>query len=111
MKKIVVVAIALIASPAFAGETIVGRWAPNRAACGSAMGGEIAIDPKMIVADDWRCDFSTVQRSGDIVTWNGTCGFPEPAKRATVVATSSGAALSLRINGGAADRYVRCPRA
>jgi hypothetical protein len=85
----------------------VGRWAPDPRQC-LPSAGAIAIDPLSIVGDDFRCDFNSVSRSGDAVTWQGRCGFPEPPKPATVVATARGETLSLKINGGENGPYRRC---
>jgi hypothetical protein len=97
-------------APALAqGRTIVGDWAPEGAEC-TPLAGTIAIGPLSIVGDDMRCDFRSVSRSGDVVTWHGGCGFPEPEERATVVAATQGDRLFLMINGGRNGPYRRCAR-
>ena len=95
-------------APALAqGRTIVGEWALEHADC-TPLAGSIVIGPLSIVGDDMRCDFRSVSRSGDVVTWRGGCGFPEPEERATVVAAAQGDRLFLTINGGRNGPYRRC---
>lgn len=91
------------------GRTIVGEWAPDPRQC-TPMAGAISILPLAIVGDDMRCDFSGVSRAGDVVTWRGRCGFPDPAKPTTVVAALRGEALSIRFNGSAPNQFRRCAR-
>lgn len=91
------------------GRTIVGEWAPNPREC-TPIGGAITILPLGIVGDEMRCDFDTVVRQDNVVTWRGQCGFPEDVRRSTVVAATHGETLSVRINGQPADLYRRCRR-
>jgi len=81
------------------GRTIVGTWAPDPSECTPA-NGMIVIGPLDIVGDEFRCDFTSVSRAGDVVTWRGACGFPTPPKPTTVVARLSGETLHVSINGG-----------
>ncbi len=95
-------------APAWAGgRTIVGDWAPDPHQCWPSQGA-IAIRSLSVVGDDFRCDFRDVSRLDDVVTWRGTCGFPDPARPATVVASLRGDTLSMRINGGENGPYRRC---
>jgi hypothetical protein len=96
-----------VVPPAEAGQSIVGKWAPDPSQCAPAQG-MIGIGPLDMVGDEFRCDFSSVSRSGDVVTWTGSCGFPAPPEKATVVARLSGAVLHLRINGSDNGAYRRC---
>lgn len=89
------------------GRTIVGTWAPDPREC-TPVAGMIAIGPLSMQGDDFRCDFEDVARLDDVVTWHGTCGFPENARRATVVARLRGETLTVVIDGGADGPYRRC---
>lgn len=88
-------------------ETIVGTWKYEGGQCVPA-DGLISIGPKQIVGDEHRCDFDTVSRKGDVVTWKGLCGWPEDFKRATVVARLVGKRLYVDYGGGENDAMVRC---
>lgn len=99
--------VASTVAPALAAQSIVGLWAPDPKQCTPAQG-MIAIGPLQIGGDEFRCDFTSVKRSGDVVTWTGKCGFPTPPEKATVVASLGGAALRLRINGADNGAYRRC---
>ena len=102
------VACLLFAEPAdAAGRTIVGRWAPDPAQC-TPLGGMIAIDALDMVGDEFRCDFKSVSRAGDVVTWNGACGFPTLFEPAKVVASLDGDVLHVRINNEDNGAYRRC---
>ena len=59
----------------------------------------VVIGPLDIVGDEFRCDFTSVSRAGDVVTWRGACGFPTPFKPATVIARLTGEILRINING------------
>jgi hypothetical protein len=89
------------------GRTIAGTWAPDPNECTPA-NGMVVIGPLDIVGDEFRCDFTSVSRAGDVVTWRGTCGFPTPFKPATVIARLTGETLRININGGENDPYWRC---
>lgn len=89
-----------------AAQTIVGTWRTG-ASC-QINRGAVAIGPMHMVSDEWRCDFHDVNRVGDVVTWKGSCGFPEPFERATVRASLVGRMLHVRINGEDAGHWERC---
>lgn len=89
------------------GRTIVGEWAPDPHQCWPSQGA-IAISPLSVVGDEFQCNFNSVSRLGDVVTWRGTCGFPDVARPATVVASLRGDTLFMRINGGDNGPYRRC---
>jgi hypothetical protein len=100
--------IACLAGPALAeGRTIVGRWAPDPKNCVPSAGA-IVVGPLSLTADDMACEFGSVVRQGDQVTWRGKCGFGDSSTPATVVATLNGPTLSVRVNRQAADIYRRC---
>ena len=91
------------------GRTIVGTWAPDPRQC-TPVGGLIAIGPLNVQGDDFRCDFHDISRIGDVVTWHGWCGFPEHARRTTVVATLRADVLTVDIDGAESGPYRRCRR-
>lgn len=104
------VAVTLACGPApvmAAGRTIVGDWSPNPRMC-RPMDGALKIVPLGMAGDEFSCNFKSVARSGDVVTWRGSCGFTDGTKAATVVAALSGETLSLRINGNDFGSYRRC---
>lgn len=90
-----------------AGRTIVGDWAPDPRMC-RPMDGALKIVPLGMASDEFSCNFKNVVRSGDVVTWRGSCGFTDGTKTATVVAALRGEALSVRINGNDIGSYRRC---
>lgn len=92
-------------------ETIVGTWRHDDGVCTMADGG-IQILPMGIRDHDMQCDFRSVTRKGDIVTWKGTCNaYGESPEPATVVATLRGKLLTLASNGRPWEgRMVRCSR-
>ena len=93
-----------------AGHTIVGTWAPDPREC-SSIDGLVSIGPlDMMMGDEFRCSFRDVSRSGEIVTWHGSCGMPEQPKdnHSTVVAELRGKLLYVRLNGGQNGPYLRC---
>ena len=100
-------ALTAMAGNAGAAETIVGYWQPTDGSC-SPSGGGIYIGPKEIVGDEFSCQFKDVSRRGDVVTWAGRCGFPEPMQRSTVVASLRGRLLTVAVNGGQNGPYRRC---
>lgn len=77
--------------------SIVGHWALDHHRC-SLSDGMIWIEPMEMGGDEFRCDLSSVSRAGNTVVWQGRCGFPEPFKKATVVARTVGSALFFRVN-------------
>ena len=70
--------------------------------------GAIMITALGLTADEMSCDFKSVARQGDQVTWRGKCAFSDATKASTVVATLNGPSLSVRVNGQPADTYRRC---
>jgi hypothetical protein len=89
------------------GESIVGAWAPDPDNC-TPVGGMIAVTPLGLTGDEFRCDFKSVSRSGDVVTWRGKCGFPSPFEPAVAVASLRGSKLNIRINDADNGTYRRC---
>ncbi|MGU3661149.1 hypothetical protein [Methylobacterium fujisawaense] len=101
-------ALVCLAGPALAGgRTIVGQWAPDPKNCVPSAGA-IMITALGLTADEMSCDFKSVARQGDQVTWRGKCAFSDATKASTVVATLNGPSLSVRVNGQPADTYRRC---
>ena len=90
------------------GRTIVGAWALDEGECTPASG-MVVIGPLDLVGDEFRCDFKSVSRAGDVVTWHGACRLPTTAPEpAIVVARLSGEALHISINGDDNGDYRRC---
>ena len=90
------------------GRTIVGAWALDVGECTPASG-MVVIGPLDIVGDEFRCDFTSVSRTGDVVTWHGACELPTSSPEpAIVVARLSGAVLHISINGDDNGSYRRC---
>ena len=93
---------------AYAGpRSIVGRWALDPSNC-TPVGGMIHIEPLRMIGDEFQCKFDTVSRTGETVVWQGSCGFPEPFEKATVVARTTGSALHVRFNREDSGPYFRC---
>jgi hypothetical protein len=113
MKNLGAVALLLVASTTVtsARETIVGKWAQSSTAC-HQIGNSFNIGPKSLNnGDDMFCEFRTVARNGDVVTWNGTCRAPETPEPATIMATLRGDRLDLGSPGrptGLARGLRRC---
>jgi hypothetical protein len=89
------------ALPAVAAESIVGVWSSTRA-CNEI--DRIYIEPMGLGGEDWSCDFNSVGRKVNVVTWRGRCGSPDPEHdpdrhAATIVARLSGVKLYLSKNG------------
>ncbi len=98
------------ALPAVAAESIVGVWSTTRA-CKEM--DRIYIEPMAVGGEDWTCDFNSVSRKGNVVTWRGRCGSPDPEHdpdrhAATIVARLFGAKLYLSKNGESWGAHVRC---
>jgi hypothetical protein len=87
--------------------TIVGKWAPDPNQC-TPVDGMIGIGPLDMGGDEFACRFKSVSRTGDVVTWRGTCGFPTPPEPVTVVATLTGETLHISVNGNDNGAYRRC---
>jgi hypothetical protein len=100
--------LACTAGPVLAqGRTIVGEWAPDPANC-LPYAGAIKISALSLVGDEMSCQFRSVARQGDVVTWQGRCDFADSSMPVTVVAALTGQRLSVRINRQPADTYRRC---
>lgn len=102
-----VASLVLACTPALAaGRSIVGEWAPNPRMC-RPMDGALKIVPLGMAGDEFSCDFKSVSRVGDVVTWRGSCGFPrsrelQPSSQHCVERSS------VRINGNGIGSYQRC---
>lgn len=96
--------------PATAAESIVGRWGETQEVCHSAT--VIVLAPMRLQSDETVCNFADVVRSGDVVTWRGSCrAGEEPIRRETVIATlHRDRTLSLLFTGTGAKipRLLRC---
>ena len=71
----------------------------------------IQIGPKSLSGDDFFCDFKTVRRNSDVVTFAGKCTFgDDPPKAETVVARLAGQRLYYRFKSerGENGPFVRC---
>jgi hypothetical protein len=116
---IIVLGVALQGTaPVLANQSIVGTWANSRGECGSHFG-RMEVGPKSLsISEELACDFRSVERQGDTVTWKGACTFfgsGDNAQRrnAKVVATlRSDRRLDVRVAGGLsiARGYQRCGR-
>lgn len=83
------------------GRTIVGSWGATAAECGTTAAFVVA--QQGIATDDMSCTLPGVSRSGDTVTFRGTCtNAGEAPAREIVVATLRGDRLDMRfLRGGA----------
>jgi hypothetical protein len=98
-----IVSLVCVSSPVLARESIVGKWAQSIAAC-NQVGNFFRIGPKsMDNGDDMFCQFDTVSRNGNTVTWSGMCEAPEKPVPATVTATQRGKLLDLGFPGRPSD--------
>jgi hypothetical protein len=63
----------------------------------------------MGVGEDFGCQFRDVSRSGNVVTWHGTCANlgEDKATKATVVASLSDNLLTVKLNGRLLNVYRR----
>ena len=103
-------AVLLVPDLAHAAETIVGTWAPDPRECTPM--NAVHIGPlDMMMGEEFACSFRDVSRSGEVVTWHGSCGGPEQLKdRSTVIAERRGKLLYIRLNGAQNGPYLRCPK-
>lgn len=109
-KILLSIAISSVAVPAMAqGRTIVGEWAPDPKNC-LPFAGAMQISAMSMVTDEMSCNFKSVARSGDQVTWRGGCSFGSKSVPSMVIATLMGDTLAVRINNQPADTYRRCQR-
>jgi hypothetical protein len=91
-------------------ETIVGKWSTVAGKCVRPTS-LIEIGPKSLAGDDFFCDFRTVRRSGDVVTFAGQCTFgDDPPRAETVVARLAGQRLHYRFvsERGENGPFIRC---
>lgn len=107
---LVAVAMAAVCRPASAAESIVGHWGETQEVCRSAT--VIVLAPMRLQSDETICNFTDVTRTGNVVTWRGTCRAGDvPLRRETVVATlNRNQTLTLLFKGTGAKipDLVRC---
>lgn len=89
-----------------AAETIVGKWAQVGGSCKRMP--DLVIEPMAIVAEEMRCDFRDVSRSGDLVTWHGECSDGAETTKTTAKAKLTGRRLAVSLNGNEPIYYERC---
>jgi hypothetical protein len=91
--------------------TMVGKWSTVAGKCVKPLS-LIQIGPKSLSGEDFFCDFDTVQRQGDSVTWRGKCtyGADDPVKE-TVRARFAGQRLYYGFSSvkGENGPFLRCP--
>jgi hypothetical protein len=68
----IVLAFPIFASPSLAAETIVGKWAVTKSDCEKPEE-FVTISPMRIESDFMICQFASVKRTGNTVTWTGHC--------------------------------------
>lgn len=112
MKRFLVIAVvAGIATPALAAKSIIGKWGSDGEACAF---GATQIERMSISSPELRCRFDAVSRSGDAVTWRGSCdrAFGSRVPDAVVTARSYDDGdyerIAVRVNSGTEHEYVRC---
>ncbi len=91
-------------------QTIVGKWSTIAGKCVRPIS-LIQIGPKSLTGDDFFCDFRTVQRSGDVVTFSGECTFGnDPPRAETVVARFAEQRLHYRFASSRGENgpFIRC---
>jgi hypothetical protein len=106
-------ALALGAGAAMAQQqrSIVGTWA-TEGNCGRPIS-TIVIGPKSLTGEDFFCEFDTVSRKGNVVTWRGACTYGADApEREEVVARTAGNRLYYRFRSQAGENgpFQRCPQ-
>ncbi len=92
-------------------QTMVGTWSTIAGKCTRPLS-IITIGPQALSGEDFFCDFPSVQRKGDVVTWKGQCTFGgDEAKPETVTARLAGKQLyyGFKSYGGENGPFVRCP--
>jgi hypothetical protein len=83
MKPIASLALILATTPiANAGTSIVGAWDFPNQSCETP----IRITAMAIKSDDVNCQFKSIKRLGNIVTWKGQCDDAEGSSEQTVIA-------------------------
>jgi hypothetical protein len=92
-------------------QTMVGKWSTVAGKCVKPLS-IVVIGPKSLSGEDFSCDFDSVQRQGDSVTWRGKCayGADDPVKE-TVRARLAGQRLYYGFSSvkGENGPFVRCP--
>ena len=91
--------------------SIVGKWSTAEGQCVRPLS-LIDIGPKSLSGEDFSCDFASVSRKGNVVTFKGTCRFDaDNPVRETVVARLAGERLYYRFSGYKAENgpFRRCP--
>jgi hypothetical protein len=92
-------------------QSLVGKWSTAAGKCVKPLS-MISIGPKSLSGEDFFCDFDTVQRQGDAVTWRGKCtyGADDPVKE-TVRARLAGQRLYYGFSSvkGENGPFLRCP--
>jgi hypothetical protein len=106
-------AVALAAPFAEAEErrTLIGKWSTAEGRCQRPLS-MIEIGPKSLAGEDFSCDFRSVSRRGDIVTWRGACTYGADAPvPETVTARLVGDRLHYRFHSqrGENGPFRRCP--
>jgi hypothetical protein len=92
-------------------QTIVGYWREAVKAGQCEPKPDLSIRPMALIVNEYACDFRSVSRAGDDVTWTGKCGFGDQQEEVrTVVASLRGNQLSLAFNGMQQGVFKRCPR-
>jgi hypothetical protein len=92
--RLQILAVCLVATtPAFAAESIVGRWC-------SSDGNNTVIGAMSLRNDDVSCAFKSVKRRGATVIWRGVCSSVEGDTTETVTATVKAGKLTYRFSPG-----------
>ena len=112
LKMPVILAVGLLALPAAAQQrsSVVGKWSTAAGRCVKPLS-IVVIGPKSLSGEDFGCEFDTVSRQGDVVTWRGKCTFggDDPVSE-TVQARLAGNRLHYRFMSlkGENGPFVRC---
>lgn len=93
--------------------TIVGEWAFQRSDCGTPQA--IKVFARSLAADELMCEFATVSRKGNVVTFEGTCDSggtsgPEAETLTATLLPTGKLDLSFAKGGGVVAGLSRCPR-
>jgi hypothetical protein len=92
--------------------SLIGKWSTAAGKCQRPLS-IIVIGPKSLAGEDFGCDFDSVSRRGDVVTFRGKCtyGADDPVSE-TVVARLQGQRLYYRFLSvrGENGPFARCPR-
>ena len=113
MRVLLTLAFIALAEPAFAAQSIVGKWAPSKADCQDPER-QLRIRP-MSIGGGFSCEFKSVKRKGDVVTWGGHCFSQDGDRRpeageevAAMVAKLKNGKLMLSGLGLGAGPLLRC---